>query len=71
MIEVILFCLPNATRGTIYTVGPIPDLQVVRVASGDKRDETDQITWDVKNRSDYDLPGKQWQDYRDRPGGIL
>ena len=70
MIEVILFCLPNATRGTIYTVGSIPVLQVVRVASGDKRDETDQITWDVKNRSDYDLPGKKWQDYRDRPEGV-
>jgi hypothetical protein len=71
MIEVILFCLPDATRGTIYTVGSIPDLQVIRVASGDKRDETDQITWDVKNRSDYDPPGKLWEDYRDRPGGIL
>ena len=71
MIEVILCCLPPATRGTIYTVGRMPQLRTVRVASGDRKEQIDEISWDVKTRSDYDPPGKVWEDYRDRPGGIL
>jgi hypothetical protein len=71
MIEVILFCLPDASRGTIYSVGPIPDLRVVRIASGRKEDLADEICWGALNPSDYDPPGKVWDDYRDRPGGIL
>jgi hypothetical protein len=71
MIEVILFCLPNATRGTIYAVGPIPALRVTRIASGDKEGQSDEIHWDVKTPSEYDPPGKAWEDYQDRLGGIL
>jgi hypothetical protein len=31
MIEILLYCLPQAIHGTVYTVGPIPQLRVVRV----------------------------------------
>jgi hypothetical protein len=71
MIEVILFCLPNAIRGTIYGVGPIPELRVTRTASGDKDQKSDQVNWNVKSRSDYAPPGKTWNDYKDRFGRIL
>jgi hypothetical protein len=71
MIRMILFCLPDAFRGTIYSVGPIPYLQTIRIASGRRNGQTDEIIWGVANPSDYDYPGKGWEDYRDRPGGIL
>ena len=71
MIEVILFCLPHAIRGTIYAVGPIPELRVTHIASGDKDQGSEHIMWDVKARSDYDPPGKLWEEYRDRPDVIL
>jgi len=71
MIKMILFCLPDAFRGTIYSVGPIPDLQTIRIASGRRNGETDEIIWGASNPSGYDYPGKGWEDYRDRPGGIL
>ena len=71
MIEIIFHCLPQAIRGTVYKVGPIPQLRAVQVASGHRHGKTDEISWDVKTRSDYDFPGKVWEDYRDRPGGIL
>jgi hypothetical protein len=71
MIKMILYCLPHASRGTIYSVGPFPDLRVIRIASGCRNVQTDEINWDGASRSDYDLPGKVWKDYRDRPGGIL
>ncbi len=71
MIEIILFCLPHAVRGTIYTVGPLPELRVARIASGRKDGQTEEISWDMLTHSDYDYPGKVWEDYRDRPGGLL
>jgi hypothetical protein len=71
MIRMILFCLPDAFRGTIYSVGPVPDLRTIRIASGRKNGGTDEIIWGVANPSDYDYPGKLWDAYRDRPGGIL
>ena len=71
MIEVILHCLPQAIRGTIYKVGPMPQLRVVRVASGYRDLKTDQVVWDGAIKSDYALPGKVWHDYRDRPGRVL
>ena len=71
MIEVILFCLPDGIRGTIYAVGPIPQLRVVGVASGQRLGPNDEIRWDLATTSDYDPPGKVWDHYRDRPGGIL
>jgi hypothetical protein len=71
MIRMILFCLPDSFRGTIYSMGPIPDLQTIRIASGRRNGETDEIIWGAANPSDYDYPGKGWEDYRDRPDGIL
>ena len=71
MIEIILFCLPHAVRGTIYTVGPLPELRVVRIASGRKDGQTDEISWSMEPRSDYDFPGRAWDSYCDRPRGIL
>jgi hypothetical protein len=71
MIRVILYALPAAVRGTIYTVGPIPDLRAIRVASGHRNGELEDIRWDVAIRSEYDFPGKVWEQYRDRPGGVL
>jgi hypothetical protein len=71
MIRMILFCLPDAFRGTIYSVGPIPDLRTIRIASGRRNGQTEEIIWGVANPSDYDYPGKVWDSYRDRPGGIL
>ena len=71
MIGVILYCLPQTIRGTIYKVGPIPELRVVRVASGRRNGATDEILWNHLTHSDYDLPGKVWEDYRDSPGRML
>jgi hypothetical protein len=71
MIRMILFCLSDAFRGTIYSVGPIPDLRTIRITSGRRNGQTDKIVWGVANPSDYDYPGKVWDVYRDRPGGIL
>jgi hypothetical protein len=71
MIEVILHCLPQAIRGTIYKVGPMPKLRVVLVASGRRKGATDEIQWDGSTQSDYDFPGKVWEDYCDRPGRAL
>jgi hypothetical protein len=71
MIGIIIHCLPQAIRGTVYKVGPIPQLRVVQVASGHRHGQSAEISWDVKTRSDYDFPGKVWEDYRDRPGGVL
>ena len=71
MIRMILFCLPHAFRGTIYSVGPIPELQTIRIASGRRNGQTDEIIWGFVNPSDYDYPGKGWEAYRDRPGGLL
>lgn len=71
MIRIILYSLDNATRGTIYTVGPIPSLRVVRIASGYKSSQSEEIVWDTPDCSEYDPPGKVWEQYCDRPGGIL
>jgi len=71
MVRMIIFCLSDAFRGTIYSVGPIPDLRTIRIASGRKNGGIDEIIWGAANPSDYDYPGKVWGAYRDRPGGIL
>jgi hypothetical protein len=71
MIEVILHCLPQAIRGTIYKVGSMPQLRVVRVASGRRHGATDEIQWDGRTQSDYDYPGKVWEGYVDCPGRVL
>ncbi len=71
VIEITLHCLPQTIRGTVYKVGPIPHLRVVRVASGYRHGQTDEIQWDNLSRSDYDSPGRVWKDYCDHPDRIL
>ena len=68
IIETILFCLPNAYRGTVYRIGGPPEMFATRVASGKIDDEKRTITWGLPVRSDYNPPGKPWSDYRDEPG---
>ncbi len=71
IIETILFCLSNAYKGTVYQIGPPPDLVAVRVASGIIGEAHKQIEWDLEGSSDYDPPGKRWIEYRDEPGRTL
>lgn len=71
MIETILFCLPNATKGTIYLVSPMPRLHVTRITSGIRREGTDEIRWGLPEDSDYNAPGKSWDEYKDCPGRPL
>ncbi len=70
MIENILFCLSDASKGTIYRIGPMPKLQVVRVTSGIRSHGSEQIQWGLPETSDYNFPGKTWEQYRDRPQHI-
>ncbi len=71
MIETILYCLPNASKGTVYLVGPMPRLHVIRVTSGVRREDTGEIQWGLPEDSGYNVPGKSWEDYRDLPGRAL
>jgi hypothetical protein len=70
MIENILFCLNDANKGTIYRVGPMPKLQAIRVTSGARSQGSEQLRWGLPETSDYNFPGKTWEQYRDRPGSI-
>jgi hypothetical protein len=70
MIENVLFCLPDASKGTIYRIGPMPGLQVVRVTSGIRSHGSEQIRWGLPEISDYNYPGKLWSQYRDQPGHL-
>jgi hypothetical protein len=67
MIKTMLLCLPQATKGTIYRIGHPPKLQAVRVTSGMRIGDTDNIQWGLPAASDYNYPGKSWEEYRDRP----
>ncbi|ABK19124.1 hypothetical protein [Syntrophobacter fumaroxidans] len=71
MIETILFCLSDATKGTIYRIGPMPTLRAVRITSGIRVEGSDEIQWGLPEVSDYNSPGKTWEQYRDRPGHVL
>ncbi len=71
MIETILLSLSHATKGTIYRIGPMPELQAVRVTSGRWIDNREQIQWGLPEVSDYNFPGKTWEQYHDRPGHVL
>ncbi len=71
VIESILLCLDNATKGTIYRIGAMPELKAVRIASGVRADENGGIDWGLPEVSDYNYPGKTWEQYRDRPGHAL
>jgi len=71
MIETILFCLPNAYKGTIYRIGSPPELIAERIASGIIDDGSGSITWGLPAESEYNPPGKPWVEYRDQPGRAL
>ena len=67
MIETILFCLPNAFKGTIYRIGKPPDLIAERITSGIIDDSKAKISWGLPAKSGYNTPGKPWLEYRDQP----
>ena len=67
MIETILFCLPNAFKGTIYRIGKPPDLIAERITSGIIDDGKGKISWGLPAKSGYNTPGKPWLEYRDQP----
>ena len=71
IIETILFCLPNAYKGTVYEIGGAPDMIAKRVTSGVIDEERETILWGLPERSDYNPPGKPWIEYRDEPGRPL
>jgi hypothetical protein len=71
IIETILNCLPNAFKGTVYLIGAPPALIATRVTSGIIDRDRKSISWGLPERSDYNPPGKQWNDYRDQPGRPL
>ncbi|MHC1742715.1 MAG: hypothetical protein AB9873_06750 [Syntrophobacteraceae bacterium] len=71
MIQTMLFCLENATKGTIYRIGPPPTLQATRITSGARSPGTDDIKWGLPTSSDYNGPGKSWEQYKDRPDHVL
>jgi hypothetical protein len=71
MIKTILSCLDQATKGTIYGIGSMPNLQAVRITSGIRLGEGDRIEWGLPSVSDYNFPGKSWEEYRDRPNHPL
>ena len=67
-IETILLSLKHATKGTIYSVGPLPKLRTVRVTSGIRTGQNGVMSWGTPQISDYNLPGRNWEEYRDQPG---
>jgi hypothetical protein len=71
MIETILFCLPNAFKGTIYRIGKPPDLIAERITSGITDDGKGKISWGLPVKSGYNTPGKPWVEYRDQLGRPL
>jgi hypothetical protein len=71
MIETILLSLNHATKGTIYRIGPIPNATAVRITSGIRIEGEDQIQWGLPEASDYNYPGKTWEQYKDRPDHVL
>ena len=70
-IETILLCLKHATIGTIYRVGPMPKLRTVRVTSGIRTGRNATMSWGLPQISGYNPPGRNWEEYRDRPGHVL
>lgn len=71
MIKTILSCLDNAIKGTIYRIGPMPKLQAMRVTSGIRQEWGDGIKWGLPADSDYNYPGKSWEQYMDQPDHVL
>jgi len=68
MIKTVLSCLDNATKGTIYKIGQMPDLVAMRVLSGIRKPDSDELEWGLPAVSEYNPPGKKWEHYRDQPG---
>ena len=68
IIETILFCLPNAYKGTVYRIGKPPKMIAKRITSGIIDEERKIISWGLPERSEYNPPGKNFVDYRDQPG---
>lgn len=71
MIETILYCLPQAYKGTIYRIGGPPDLTATRVTSGYIDEARNNISWGLPESSEYNPPGRPWLDYRDEPNRPL
>jgi hypothetical protein len=71
IIETILFCLPNAYKGTVYRIGKPPEMIARRITAGIIDDERKVISWGLPVKSDYNPPGKPWKEYRDEPGRPL
>jgi hypothetical protein len=67
IIETILFCLPDAFKGTVYQIGAPPHITAERVTSGIIDEEKQHMSWGLPESSDYNPPGKTWLDYRDQP----
>jgi len=67
MIETILYCLPNAYKGTVYSIGSPPKLIAKRVTSGIIDEDRKNIKWGLPQSSEYNPPGKPWEEYMDRP----
>ena len=71
IIETILFCLPQAFKGTMYRIGKPPGLIAERITSGIIDDSRGKISWGLPANSEYNSPGKPWAEYRDQPGRPL
>ncbi len=71
IIETILFCLPNAYKGTVYLIGSPPKLTATRITSGIISSDRETISWGLPEDSEYNPPGKPWLQYRDETGRAL
>ena len=71
IIETILICLPNAFKGTVYQIGNLPEMVARRITSGVIDEGRKKISWGLPEKSDYNSPGKHWEEYRDEPGRPL
>ncbi|MDR3566688.1 MAG: hypothetical protein P4L43_01535 [Syntrophobacteraceae bacterium] len=71
MIRTLLSCLDNATKGTIYKIGLMPEVTAVRVLSGVRKSDAEELEWGLPADSEYNPPGKKWELYRDQPGRAL
>jgi hypothetical protein len=71
MIRTVLSCLENATKGTIYKIGLMPELIALRVLSGTRKQGSEELEWGLPAVSEYNPPGKKWEHYRDQPGRPL
>ena len=49
----------------------MPTLRTVRVTSGIRSDQNRTMSWGLPQVSDYNPPGRDWEEYRDQPGRVL